>query len=357
MRRANSLLWVTVLLASVTAGLAMLGSPAPATADERADEALVPGSDPAALVLIGRAERASYTLAYTGVQYLAVWCPTGETTAIADISHVPGVGTTVSAHGTAAGQPASTSFAASVPAHRRSNAEGLLARNFRLILVGAAEVAGRPADVVEARRPAGDTVAARLWLDRETGFVLRKEIFNPAGAVVRASAFLWIRLTEPLLGDQPPAQLPQASWEQPPVGALEELVGAGWTIPTTLSDGLRLFDVQRLEDQSGVIVHLSYSDGLSTVSLFMQRGRLAAGRLADFRQARFGESTVYRHDGIPRRVVWAADGIVYTIFADAPEEMIESAVAVLPRGAADTGVIDRLGRGLARVGSWLNPFG
>ncbi|HLZ37665.1 MAG TPA: hypothetical protein VKP64_07865 [Mycobacteriales bacterium] len=48
--------------------------------------------------------------------------------------------------------------------------------------------------------------------------------------------------------------------------------------------------------------------------------------------------------------------MVYTMMADAPAEVVAAAVAALPPAAGE-GPLRRLGRGLARVGSWLDPLG
>lgn len=44
------------------------------------------------------------------------------------------------------------------------------------------------------------------------------------------------------------------------------------------------------------------------------------------------------------------------MMADAPAEVVAAAVAALPPAAGE-GPLRRLGRGLARVGSWLDPLG
>ena len=147
--------------------------------------------------------------------------------------------------------------------------------------------------------------------------------------------------------------------KSPPIKSeeLDRVRGAGWIVPAELAHSLRLYDLQTLHDTSGDIVHASYSDGLSTVSVFAQHGRLNTSALSEYSTVRLGGATVYVYDGTPRRVMWAADGTVYTILTDAPDETIESVLAELPRDTADSGLVARLGRGLFRVGSWFNPFG
>jgi sigma-E factor negative regulatory protein RseB len=66
---------------------------------------------------------------------------------------------------------------------------------------------------------------------------------------------------------------------------------------------------------------------------------------------------VYVRDGVQRSVMWSADGTVYTVLADAPEETVEAVIAALPHEHVETGLLARLQRGLGRVASWMNPFG
>jgi sigma-E factor negative regulatory protein RseB len=361
MKRFGSVLWVSVILATGTAGIALLAPPATATTGDRAggrlDDRTTPGSDPDAILLLQRAERAAYTVPYSGVRYLATWCPRGTTSAIVEISHLPGVGTTVLVRNTAA-DPAGRALASSTvtrpitaPDAGKPAVTGLVARNYQVILAGKGEVAGRRAAVVEVRRPHTGTLAARMWLDSATALMLRLDVFDSTGATVRAGGFIAIKVDRPRAGAKPIKSPPIKSEE------LDRVRGAGWIVPSELAHSLHLYDLQTLHGTSGDIVHASYSDGLSTVSVFAQHGRLNTGALSEYSTVHLGDAAVYVYDGTPRRVMWAADGTVYTILTDAPDETIESVLAELPRDTADGGLAARLGRGLFRVGSWFNPFG
>ena len=133
----------------------------------------------------------------------------------------------------------------------------------------------------------------------------------------------------------------------------------GWHCPDSLPGPLSLVDARRGGGEDGRIVHLSYTDGLATVSVFEQRGRLDAADLDG-----------YRRDVVDGHEVWvqrrrAADGwsgppdsTVYTVVADAPERTVDAggrgpAAPTRLRTATPSG---RLGRGLDRVASWFNPF-
>jgi sigma-E factor negative regulatory protein RseB len=130
----------------------------------------------------------------------------------------------------------------------------------------------------------------------------------------------------------------------------------GWKCPDELPPSLQLIDARRGGGHYDGIVHLSYSDGLASVSVFEQRGRLQASDLTDYRATTVGGRHVYLRDGVPQRLVWASHGTVYTVVADASARTVGAVVGALPRPTDDTGAMNRLGRGLDRVASWFNPF-
>ena len=65
---------------------------------------------------------------------------------------------------------------------------------------------------------------------------------------------------------------------------------------------------------------------------------------------------VYEAAPDQRSVAWSARGFVYTLIADAPDQTLDQVVGVLPHNARP-GFLGRMGRGLGRLVSWLNPFG
>ena len=52
--------------------------------------------------------------------------------------------------------------------------------------------------------------------------------------------------------------------------------GQGWQLPASLPGGLPLYAAASTQDADGEVADLEYSDGLYVVSLFVQRGTLAA---------------------------------------------------------------------------------
>jgi sigma-E factor negative regulatory protein RseB len=210
---------------------------------------------------------------------------------------------------------------------------------------------GRAAHVVEALRDGGG-IAGRFWLDAATGLVLRRESFDKAGRLVRSSAFTAVTIS--------PTETPEAA--DVPVPGLDRtevsrLRAAGWQVPEHLPGDLELFDARLRTHGGQQVLHLSYSDGLSTLSLFAQHGRLGTAPLHGFSREQMGGSTVWVRPSSPERIVWGGGGRVFTLLSDASPDTVRSAVRSLPHDKPPrTGLLARLERGLKRLGSWLNPF-
>jgi sigma-E factor negative regulatory protein RseB len=105
-----------------------------------------------------------------------------------------------------------------------------------------------------------------------------------------------------------------------------------------------------------MVLQLAYTDGISVVSLFEQRGRLDAGSLTAWDRQRRAEGVVYTDRGTPRRMVWSAKGSVYTLVSDDPG-VVDAVMTALPPPSSPPGVQERLRHGLGRLLSWVNPFG
>jgi sigma-E factor negative regulatory protein RseB len=323
-----------------------------------------PVSDALAMQRLDRASTAPEEIAYRGVQFVSAWTTKGSTGVIVDVVHRPGVGTTV--------RSAATAWTPAERTHLTDTTEpsllggvstlSLLGSHYALSSGAASSVAGRAADVVVATRPGAQAPAARFWLDHETGLVLRREVYDESGRITRASAFVEITIGK--ADDYADAAASSLDTDQPTAwpnaidpAALQRMRNRGWDCPDKLPPALQLVDARRGGGHYGGIVHLSYSDGLASVSVFEQRGRLRASDLADYQPTTIRGRQVYLRDGVPQRLVWASGDTVYTVVADASARTVGDVVGALPRPTDDSGTLHRLGRGLDRVASWFNPFG
>jgi sigma-E factor negative regulatory protein RseB len=135
---------------------------------------------------------------------------------------------------------------------------------------------------------------------------------------------------------------------------LATLRASGWPVPGPMPGGLTLFDARQSATAAGRVVDLAYSDGLSVVSLFVQRGRLPAA-LPGWRQTGVNGYRLYVSNPGEPDLTWSARGFVYTVVAGAPAPTVAAVVNALPHDAG-LGFWARMKRGLRRLWSWIDPF-
>jgi sigma-E factor negative regulatory protein RseB len=331
-----------------------------------ASATVVPGDgtaddDSQALEALVRAVRASGELAYHGTQVISTWGAEGGTTQMLEVwqatggqrwerAQVPGRPSQVtSMH---AGQDAA------VLAPQYTQILGLLASSYRLAFGGQARVAGRQADVVVASNQGRER--ARVWLDTATGLPLRHEVLDASGRLRRIATFIDIDL-DPAPGsippDRPEAVLAPPAW--PHVVSDAELDGMrdhGWTCPDRLAGGLQLVDARFAPQTSSTpALHLTYTDGLSAVSVFLQRGRLDGGGLPGFAAVHWVDRTVYLARDWPMRVVWQDGPEVVTLVGDMTSDEARGLVAQLSAGQpGDLGAMARIALQLRGMFAWLH---
>lgn len=352
---------LTVLLAvSVT-----LVAPGPIAAAPTRDSRLGvapdprPTSDARARHLLQRVAAAEDTVPYSGVQFVSAWSATGAASSLVEVQNVPGEGTALRVRGSAAG-PAAAMFTGAPDARVGSSLNRgpieLLGQNYTLRYAGRADATGRPAQLVEMIGVGGE-VAARFWVDKSTGLLLRRELYDSAGRTVRASAFAQLQVGRRAVPSHLPPVVQRQAATRLTTRQVSELQHRGWACPDTMAGTLTLYDTRRVELSTGTVLHLSYSDGLSTVSVFQQTGTIGEEGLDGYDRVRGPDGTRYVRSGIPQQVVWAAGDVVYSVVADAPPAVVDAVMADLPQpNAEQRGMLGRLGRGLDRVGSWVNPF-
>ena len=229
---------------------------------------------------------------------------------------------------------------------------GLLAENYRVFLAGRGQVAGRPVQELVLRHPDG-RLAARFWLDSVTKLPLRRETFDGHARMVSDDVFVSLKLG-PLTAAAVPRTASATGGKPLAGGQLTRLRAAGWPLPAQLPGQLTLLRASETGSPSDAVVDLAYSDGLSVISLFVQRGHLPA-QLNGWSEVALRGDRVYASGRDQRSVAWSARGFVYTLIADAPDQTLDQVVGVLPHNGGP-GFFGRMGRGLSRLVSWLDPF-
>lgn len=301
------------------------------------------------------AVRAATDMAYSGIQVSDWWGPAGTTASVIDVWHRPGsgiVGQAVDPPGQSSGASDQSSADPVVTMTLSPVQLALLLANYQIEYAGTGTAAGRPAEVVEVIRPDG-RLAARYWLDSRTKLPLRRQIFDSSSRLVSDITLMDLKLGAAAVAAMPAVKV--RPWTRQLDGSdLAALQRRGWPLPGKLTGGLRLYAASETSNSSGKIVDLSYSDGLSVVSLFVQRGSLPKV-LKGWRRIAIAGHGGYSSDPDDRTVTWSMGGFVYTVIADAPVATVDRAVATIASDA-EPSFWARLGRGFRRLAHLANPF-
>jgi sigma-E factor negative regulatory protein RseB len=316
-----------------------------------------------ALRLLGQAAQAAISMSYQGQEVVTRWSDGSGSVLVSDIWHVSG-GQTVT-QTTAAGNSLSSLPYLSSDDDSQTP-EGvlgvtaplvrLLETHYTVVYAGSGSADSRTAQVVEARRRDG-SLAARFWLDNATKLPLEREVFDSASHVISQDVFIQVRFSGQAQAAMPvsgPSD-PPGPWADPLSHAqLLALPTQGWLVPAGLPGGLSLFTGARTTTSTGTVLDLGYSDGLSVVSVFEQRGHLAA-ELDGWQRTTVDGHVIYVAEPDQRSLTWSSRGMVYTVMADAPVQTVDAVVGVLPHDTPP-GFWKRMSRGFARLASWVNPF-
>ncbi|WP_375423265.1 sigma-E factor regulatory protein RseB domain-containing protein [uncultured Friedmanniella sp.] len=294
-----------------------------------------------------RAAAVADTVGYTGRQSFLASSAGHPVSATVEIQSVAGQGTW-SRVLDAAGQLVSQGFTRQVSTARVADSDlvDLLEDNYTLRAWAGARAAQRSATMVEARRQG--RIAARWWVDDASGLVLAQQSFDAQGRPALQVAFTSLQLLGargvPVVRPAQLALLPPTDTVLT-LAAVPELDRSGWLCPTTL-DRLSLV---RLRSSSGTptALHLVYSDGLQTVSVFEQRGRLSEAPSGSTWDATLG---AYVQRGTSSVASWQSGGTVVTVVTDGSADLLAAAVASLPHEPAPRPTtMDKIRAGWGRI--------
>jgi sigma-E factor negative regulatory protein RseB len=312
----------------------------------------------AGLRLLNEAARACRLVPYKAVEDLHWRNPAGPGASAVKIWHARGGQTFMKTVGgdfdsipevqriIARGTPASASMLAGTQLPGMSERQvTLLGANYWVAPAGVGRVASRRALVVTASRPDG-SLAARFWLDDRTKLPLRRQTFDLQGRIISDAVFAELTLTGPR------GAVSRLAGVDAPRAPLARLRALGWPLPARLPGNLTLLEARENSAAAGTAVDLVYSDGLSEVSIIVQRGHLPPD-LGGWSEATLGGHGVYTDESQDRSVAWSADGFVYLVIAAAPQQIVERVVAALPHEERP-GLLSRIGRGLRRLLSSLS---
>ncbi|MEX2621166.1 MAG: sigma-E factor regulatory protein RseB domain-containing protein [Egibacteraceae bacterium] len=235
-----------------------------------------------------------------------------------------------------------------------------IADKYDVRVAGAERILDRRCTKLEVHRRDGASLRERLWVDDDSGLVLRRESYE--GAERRLGLMTYLALDVQPAGLVPAGvrasrgqvlrpRVPQTP-EARPVddAALTALRQAGWTVPPTLPGGYEPVGVYAVDGRDGQPLHVVYTDGLYMLSLFQEQGHPDWDSLPEGATRAEGlDWHAYEWPGaVPRRLVWEASGTTFSLVGDVPPEEFVAIADALPRPRAGS-VVDRLRRGLSRL--------
>ena len=201
---------------------------------------------------------------------------------------------------------------------------------------GMDQVAGRWAEVIEARDEHGHRVA-RWWVDFDDGIALWSERYDAAGSPTIISGFTELRVGE--------AHLAQDHAELVSMNPVSSSEAKGWCVglahcPGTLA-GLPL--VAHASSGAGAgagkSMRLFYSDGFRNLSVVWQEGQLQDGIPVE-------DAT----PGFPEVGVWQSGNGIISVTTNASPGMLQEARAQLPGQAPwEPSVMQQIWQGLVRL--------
>lgn len=240
---------------------------------------------------------------------------------------------------------------------RREFSIEALTQKYEVTTGGTTDLRTGPALLLSISERESEHVRERLYVDEATGLVVRRDTFRAGGDPSRVVAFTELKVTELSISapDGVDATTRGAYREVSDEG-LATLGDTGWSVPEQVPGNYTLRRGYALPESDGSSLHLVYSDGLYTLSVYQQFGRVDPDALGDAASVIDGGTHVYRWPGSePERMVWTGDEKTFTAISDAPYDQVMAAVQGFPNDVPG-GVVERMQRGVTRVARWLWPF-
>ena len=225
---------------------------------------------------------------------------------------------------------------------------------YRLSVEPGPDVAARPTDVVAVQLIGANRLRERLYVDRQSGLLLRRELLDSAGTPYRSVAFTAISSGPGASGPATAlaAGAPAVARSQEPTPA-RHLKGP-YKLHSRIGTGYRLVGAYKTNG----VVQQFFSDGLHGLSVFEQRGHLSgaettlAGETGAGRMVEISGHTMRAYSAsVGEAIVWDSNGVVYTAVTDAPWSDLAGAVRDLPH-ADPPGRLRRVAQAVVSLFRW-----
>ncbi|WP_208322278.1 zf-HC2 domain-containing protein [Mumia sp. ZJ430] len=136
---------------------------------------------------------------------------------------------------------------------------------------------------------------------------------------------------------------------------IHELASVGWPCHDRLGTALERVSARWVDLAGDKAIALTYTDGVSTLTVYEQNGALDDSATAGFQHRNVAGTSVWVRPGTPSVATWDSQGIVFTVVTDGPVDRLREAFDHLPQQPRRDGALDRVRTGLARLTSWVTP--
>jgi hypothetical protein len=223
---------------------------------------------------------------------------------------------------------------------------------YHLAVEPGTDVAARPTDMVVVQVIGANHPRERLYIDRQTGLLLRRELLDSHGVSYRSVAFSAISSVSGTVEAAAADSTPRAKRSQESAPARH--LTAPYRLKARIGPGYRRVGAYK----AGGVVQQFFSDGLHGLSVFEQPGHLKgaetdlAGETGSGRRVEISGRTMRAYSAsVGEAVVWESDGVVYTAVTDAPWTDLAAAVRDLPH-ADPPGRLRRVAQAVVSVFRW-----
>jgi MucB/RseB family protein len=233
---------------------------------------------------------------------------------------------------------------------------------YRLTVEPGPDVAARPTDMLAIALVGASRARERLYVDRASGLLLRRELLDSHGNPYRSVAFTTISTNNTVVAAAA-GGAPRATRSQEPAPARH--LKAPYKLKSRIGTGYRRLGAYK----SAGVVQQYFSDGLHGLSVFEQRGHLKstetrepdqppptqtelAGETGSGRRVEIAGRTMRAYSAsVGEAVIWESDGVVYTAVTDAPWSDLAAAVRDLPH-ADPSGRLRRVAQAVVSLFRW-----
>ena len=174
-------------------------------------------------------------------------------------------------------------------------------RYYKLTIASAGKLMGRTTRLVTVRPTDSYRFGYRVWLDQATGMPLKVQIADNDGVVVEQMLFSEISLPDriPASAVQASAKLDSYTWQRPrsasgPGASLPANQGNWRAVDLPPGFSLRAVRSEPADGDTDALEQLVYSDGVASVSVFVESGVAAAERGEG--PSRMGAANAYTTD-------------------------------------------------------------